>query len=80
MGGEVAQGDDQRNAGDGHGVPSSLVADATRDTDPGVWRRYAQLLIDGTRPSAQTEPLSPAPLPFGDTAAALSPAERSSRT
>lgn len=53
-------------------VMVGTVADRTRDIDPGVWRRYAQMLIDGTRPSASTEPLSPAPLPLGDTAAALS--------
>ncbi len=47
------------------------VADITRTTDPDTWRRYAQLLIDGTRPSAGTKPLLPAPLPFDDIAAAL---------
>lgn len=47
------------------------VADNTRDVDPLIWRRYAQILIDGTRPSAVTEPLSPASLAFSDTAAVL---------
>lgn len=47
------------------------VADITRSTDPDAWRRYAQLLVDGTRPSAGTQPLSPAPLSFTDIAAAL---------
>ncbi len=47
------------------------VADITRTTDPESWRRYAQLLIDGTRLSAGTEPLSPAPLSFTDIATAL---------
>lgn len=47
------------------------VADVTHSTDPDVWRRYAQLLVDGTRRSAETQPLSPAPLSFTDTAAAL---------
>ncbi len=47
------------------------VADITRTTDPDAWRRYAQLLIDGTRPSADTEPLSPAPLSFTEIATAL---------
>jgi len=47
------------------------VADITRITDPDAWRRYAQLLVDGTRPSAGTEPLSPGPLSFTDIAAAL---------
>ena len=47
------------------------VADHTRDVDPGLWRRYAQMLIDGTRPTASAEPLSPPPLPLPDLAAAL---------
>ncbi len=47
------------------------VADITRSTDPDAWRRYAQLLVDGIRPSAGTQPLSPAPLSFTDIAAAL---------
>jgi len=47
------------------------VADITRNTEPDTWRRYAQLLVDGTRPCAGTEPLSPAPLSFADIAAAL---------
>jgi AcrR family transcriptional regulator len=47
------------------------VADVTRQVEPEVWRRYAQLLIDGTRPSAHTTPLAPAPLSFADAAAAL---------
>jgi AcrR family transcriptional regulator len=47
------------------------VADITRASDPDVWRRYAQLLIDGTRPSAATEPLAPGALAFDDMAAAL---------
>lgn len=28
------------------------VADLTRDTQPALWERYAQMLIDGTRPPA----------------------------
>jgi len=47
------------------------LADITRSVDPEAWRRYAQLLVDGTRPSAATRPLSPAPLSFTDVAAAL---------
>jgi len=47
------------------------VADITRDTDPDLWRRYAQLLIDGTRPAAAAVALSPAPLSFADAAVAL---------
>lgn len=47
------------------------VADVTRSTDPDAWRRYAQLLVDGTRLSAAAEPLAPAPLSFADIATAL---------
>ncbi|MCR2808275.1 MULTISPECIES: hypothetical protein [unclassified Microbacterium] len=32
------------------------VADITRESNPEVWRRCAQLLIDGTRPSEKTRP------------------------
>lgn len=52
-------------------VMVGTVADHTRDIEPGLWRRYAQMLIDGTRPTASTQPLSPTPLPLADTAAAL---------
>lgn len=51
------------------------VADVTRTTDPEAWRRYAQLLADGTRPSAGTEPLSPAPLSFTAISTALGRAD-----
>ena len=47
------------------------VADITRAADRDAWRRYAQLLVDGTRPAAGTEPLSPAPLSFSEIATAL---------
>lgn len=47
------------------------VADVTREADPDVWRRYAQLLIDGTAATAATAQLSPPPLSFADAAAAL---------
>lgn len=47
------------------------VADITRSTDPDAWRRYAQLLVDGTRSSAAAAPLAPAPLSFADIATAL---------
>lgn len=47
------------------------VADVTRSDDPRVWRRYAQLLIDGTRPSHDVEALTPRPLSFDATTAAL---------
>lgn len=47
------------------------VADITRATEPDAWRRYAQLLVDGTRASPGTQPLSPDPLSFTDIAIAL---------
>ena len=47
------------------------VADNTRDIDPRAWRRYAQLVIDGTRPAAAAAPLWPDSLPFRDAAAVL---------
>lgn len=42
----------------------STIAMASRDTDPELWRRYADLIIDGTRPSASPEPLTSAPPEF----------------
>ena len=47
------------------------VADITRATDDRAWRRYAQLLVDGTRASAGIDPLSPPPLSFAEVATAL---------
>lgn len=47
------------------------VADITRTADPEAWRRYAQLLVDGTRAAAAAEPLAPAPLSFAEIATAL---------
>ncbi|WP_166999431.1 TetR/AcrR family transcriptional regulator [Paramicrobacterium fandaimingii] len=47
------------------------VADITRDTNPAVWRRYAQLLIDGTRLQPGIPPLAPEPLSFRENAEAL---------
>jgi AcrR family transcriptional regulator len=47
------------------------VADITRETDPTVWRRYAQMLIDGTRPAEGGAPLAPGPLSFEENLAAL---------
>lgn len=47
------------------------VADTTRETDPAVWQRYAQRLIDGTRYRAGDPPLAPGPLSFEENAAAL---------
>jgi AcrR family transcriptional regulator len=52
------------------GAMIGQVAAATRD-HPEVWRRYAQLVVDGTRPVGSHEALSPAPLSFLDTADAL---------
>lgn len=46
------------------------VANITRRTDPELWRRYASLLVDRTRPSSGTKPLSPVPLAFTDSATA----------
>lgn len=47
------------------------VADITRDTDPDLWQRYAQMLIDGTRPVAGNPALVPGPLSFEQNVAAL---------
>ena len=47
------------------------VADITRESDPTLWRRYAQMLIDGTRQQEGDPPLVPGPLSFQDSAAAL---------
>jgi AcrR family transcriptional regulator len=38
------------------------VADLTHDASPDVWRRYAQLLIDGLRPGAECPELCVPPL------------------
>jgi len=42
-------------------VGRSRTTLATSTLDPRIWRRYAQILIDGTRPTDMTEPLLPAP-------------------
>ncbi|MGP3535128.1 TetR/AcrR family transcriptional regulator [Microbacterium sp. RD1] len=47
------------------------VAVATRASDADAWRRYATIVVDGTRPSGDPSPLTPAPLPFRDTTDAL---------
>lgn len=47
------------------------VADITRGAGEDTWRRYAQILVDGTRPEAAEEALSPEPLSFIDIASAL---------
>ncbi|WP_395639675.1 TetR/AcrR family transcriptional regulator [Pseudolysinimonas sp.] len=53
------------------GYMVGTVADITRETDPDLWRRYAQLLLDGTRPQPGIPPLAPLPLTFTDVAACL---------
>lgn len=53
----------------GHMV--GAVADITRDSGPDVWRRYARILIDGTRPGVETVPLTPAPLSFTESMSVL---------
>lgn len=52
-------------------VMVSSIAAVTRHLDPLLWRRYAQIVVDGTRPGAMVGPLSPEPLPFAITAEAL---------
>lgn len=52
-------------------VMVGMIATATRESDPDLWRRYAQVVVDGTRPTAQTGPLAPDPLSFAGTAEAL---------
>ena len=47
------------------------VADITRETHPTVWRRYAQMLIEGTRPGASDAEPVPGPLAFEQNVAAL---------
>lgn len=54
------------------------VADVTRDTDADLWRRYAQLLIDGTRHWDGAPALVPDALSFEQNAAALGRADRRS--
>ena len=48
----------------------TIVA-ATGETAPGLWRRYADIVVDGTRPTSHAGPLRPAPLDFTSTAEAL---------
>lgn len=52
-------------------VMVSAIAAATRGQAPELWRRYAQIVVDGTRPSAHPDPLAPEPLPFEAIAIAL---------
>lgn len=53
-------------------VMISTIAMATRDTDPELWRRYADLIVDGCRPSASPAPLMSAPPEFRAMTEALS--------
>lgn len=53
------------------GYMVGAVADITRDSDPGVWERYARLILDGTRPGTHNVPLAPAALSFADSMTAL---------
>ena len=48
----------------------TIVA-ATGETAPGLRRRYADIVVDGTRPTSHAGPLRPAPLDFTSTAEAL---------
>lgn len=52
-------------------VMVGTIAAATREPHSDLWRRYAQLVVDGTRPTATTSALSPDPLSFARTAEAL---------
>lgn len=52
-------------------VMAGSIATVTRESDPQVWRRSAQMVVDGTRPTIHTDPLTPAPLSFVGTAEAL---------
>jgi AcrR family transcriptional regulator len=47
------------------------IATVTRDQDSALWRRYAQIVVDGTSPSAHPDALSPDPLSFPATTDAL---------
>lgn len=46
------------------GIMIGQVAAATRELDPQLWHRYAQVIVDGTRPQASAEPLPPDHAPF----------------
>ncbi|MBW4096334.1 MAG: hypothetical protein HIU81_13710 [Acidobacteria bacterium] len=47
------------------------VADITRESDSTVWQRFAQILIDGTRPAPGDILAVPGPLSFEENVAAL---------
>lgn len=53
-------------------VMVSTIARASLDADPGLWRRYASLVVDGTRPGAAAAPLAPEPPEFRAMTEALS--------
>jgi len=50
----------------------STIALAARATDPELWRRYACMVIDGTRPTTAAAPLTPEPPSFRAMTEALS--------
>ncbi|WP_144874558.1 TetR/AcrR family transcriptional regulator [Microbacterium sp. 1.5R] len=54
------------------GVMISTLAMAYREIEPDLWRRYAALVVDGTRPSIATAALDPRPLEFRAMAESLS--------
>ncbi|MDN4614106.1 TetR/AcrR family transcriptional regulator [Leifsonia sp. F6_8S_P_1B] len=53
-------------------VMVSTISLASRDTGPELWRRYASIVVDGTRPSAGSAPLAPEPPDFRAMTEALS--------
>lgn len=53
-------------------VMVSTIARASLDAEPDLWRRYASLVVDGTRPAASTAPLAPEPPEFRAMTEALS--------
>ncbi|KNY05230.1 TetR/AcrR family transcriptional regulator [Microbacterium sp. GCS4] len=54
------------------GVMVSTLAMAYRERGPELWRRYATMVVDGTRPSASASPLAPQPPAFRAMAESLS--------
>ena len=47
------------------------IATTTRASHPDLWRRYAQIVVDGTRPTSHSAPFDPEPLTFVQTVDAL---------
>ncbi|MFB4354264.1 helix-turn-helix domain-containing protein [Microbacterium sp. LS_15] len=54
------------------GVMVGTLAVASRDSGLELWRRYASIVVAGTRPSASPAPLLPQPLGFREMAESLS--------